>query len=535
MFNPYISVLRSAAFCCLIVGAFTTFGGYQTLQNVNRQDGSWEEVSFRDFRVGNHENGLQFHLTDVRHADGYTALDNHKVPGELRSAYIPLYASDQPEDQGAGIQVIATAFNLSAEELEDLFLANPLPVQASETNKIPPLMRELSEIYPNINWDAVRVVNLSDSLPSLTSAFVMLGIGLALLASGIAAGIASFSLFWRRRSATHADYADQVADSEQEQGRNSEINSSQLAVRVRSIANIFTSISPFLIFGNAALAIAARNGMLDSDTVMPILCVTGPIWLLSACSALAVNFFFGPAFSIERKSESEIPQAALTKLKTETIAFEQLGFRFLGYAQTHYFGKKWNAFLISPTGKRVVELSGDTKSVSANMLGVTDNGLVYCNGKGQVDAEVTGTEVGVPLLASLKTNRTPHETMKNLEDFERSLAGTGSRLLVIRPSDVFHLMHYESIATGWWTYRSSARFSKPESLPSLLELTENIDGVDYFNFRRASALDNAFENDSVATHAQDEPTVEAPQPVPIATAGGEELYSARFFNSQMVD
>lgn len=533
--NPYIKVAWSIALCCFVVGGFTTYTGLDTLHRANHLDDDWEKVTLRDFRVGNHENETLFELTEARVADSFWALED-RHGNEFSSVYVPIYAVGQKEDAGAGIQVVAMLFDCEdMGEVDARLDAAPLRVQASTSNRIPPAMRQLSNVYPNIHWDNVRVVRISEKIPTAQGAISTLMFGGALLLIGLASIAFTCRLWFRRFQATRGDYADQLEKLEMDgqQGKK-DIHRSVLASTLHQVSATCSKAVPILIVFNAILAVATRADLLSTEIAMCILPFTLLLFFGAACFPMAVSFFVGPSFAIERKNQNDVPTAALKKIDAEVKEFQRLGFQMLGYAQTSCFGDKWNAFLISRNFNRVVEISLGNNRASCTMIGVTNNGLIYCTGNNEVDMDVDGTVYSVPLAANCRINQTPVETLQIFNAFESSLHATGAKLLLIRPEDVFHLMHYDSITAGWWAYRSSLRSSKPECLPSLSELCVSIDGRECFNFRRIESLDNAFQidfarNDDRAPSDNQLENIETTGvPAQTATFGGEELTSARF-------
>ena len=188
-------------------------------------------------------------------------------------------------------------------------------------------------------------------------------------------------------------------------------------------------------------------------------------------------------------------------------------------------GKKHNAYLLSADQKRLVEITDEGGCVSSLMLGVTGDGLLFMVGKTGQELNIDGTKTGVPLVARTSTKCTSFEAIDTFNAFDTALNAGGGKLLQIEPANIFHLMHYDAILAGWWAYNSSLRFTKPESLPSLEEVST--DGQ-RFEFCRDEMLSNAYHN-VIPMAPVDESKSNTQQP--IATAGGEELYSARFFNS----
>ena len=262
--------------------------------------------------------------------------------------------------------------------------------------------------------------------------------------------------------------------------------------------------------------------MLDPTWVVPILYISVPICMLSGAFHVMANFFSTPGLKMEKLDAIALPQKVKDRLEKEIEEFQLYGFRFLGFSSTKFMGEKTNGFLISADCKRIIEITDQAGKISISALCVTADGLVYLLSKNSTDMKIDGLETGVPLVAEVSTKFTAVELIAGLEEFHQAVKENGDDLLEVSPAKIFHLMHYEAILAGWWAYNLSLRFSKPEPMPSLQELSE--DGIS-FNFQRNGELDNAFSFEIAESISTKSETIEATK----ATCGGEELYSARFF------
>ena len=236
-----------------------------------------------------------------------------------------------------------------------------------------------------------------------------------------------------------------------------------------------------------------KGRLVNEDVIMPLLFFFSPMFMLTGLISVSAFFFSKPALKIQSRMSDELPSRALRKITPLCEEFQSLGFEFVGYAEAVFFAKKHHAYLLSRDQRVLVEITVEAGKVSFVLVGATSDGLIYEIAKVNLaeDLYIDGTKTGVPLVAELKVQQEPRKAILAFARFIKSLQDNGGRLLVISPSSIFQFMHYESILAGWWAYNSSMRFSKPEPMPSINEVTS--DGIT-FEFYRDESLASAYEN-----------------------------------------
>ena len=536
MANPVIKILASLTFLFFVVGGILIFVGYQSLQFAKKADDAWEQVTLQQWLDGETENSNLFEISEFKAGEYYRAM-MERYSDDFQIVYIPFFQTGQPEGDGSSIQVVVGVQDANNEqELEALLAAPTIKVQAFG-GQVPLYAKKLSEAYPKIDWNKVRWVVADEDIPSAQAAWQSIGWGSAIASLGFVTVGLMFPLWWRRRSANRGNFADVAARLETVDAtseKRSELESSPLSDLWFKVQHYFGYCTTPLIGFNAVLVYGMRARIFDASWVMPILYVTVPLFLLAGLLSVIGNFFTAPKLKMERLVAADLPRKVKDRLTKEIEEFQVYGFQFIGFSRTNYITTKFNGYLLSSDGKRLIEVSDGNGEISLAALCITSDGLLYSLNRNSTDLKINGLETGVPLVAELSKNFTAVELVAGLEEFQETVEQGGDCLLTMSPSQVFHTMHYEAILTGWWTYNSSLRFSKPEPMPSIEEISS--DGIS-FSFQRNSELDNAYSletAESLVPQGVDADSLkrqEVKEETSVATFGGEELYSARFFKS----
>ena len=116
----------------------------------------------------------------------------------------------------------------------------------------------------------------------------------------------------------------------------------------------------------------------------------------------------------------------------------------------------------------------------------------------QSELLIDGTKLGVPLVGKLSKSYSQQDLLSMLDDFRQAFKSEGTQMLPIAPKNVFHLMHYDAILCGWWAYKSSIRFSKPEPLPTIEETIKTVEGIEEFAFQRFPNFNEAYGEPTAA-------------------------------------
>lgn len=485
-----IRIILSTAFAAVVLGALALFSAFQIQEEVSKLDKEWESVSLRNFVAGKHENKCMFRIRGYRAADCGVYYDPY---GSIQAAYIPLFPPGR-EDEGQSIRVVVEVTGMATEdEIMDAIEAGDIPVQY-HGGQVASEAQALSDDYPSIDWSKVTMVRYGDRLPSPSMAFWLFLTGGGLLILAIATGLFGVSVGTRSMRASKVDFDEQADMLESQPATISELSKSRVSQRLRKLGTICIQFAPVLIVFNVTMVMLMRATFVDETLGMWVLFATGPAFLLSAAAGVAIQFFVPPEFKIENRSAAEIPHIAMTLIQDEMQEFQDLGYQLLGYSQTDFMGTKYNAYLMKYGEPGLLEVTAQDGSASHLLIGVADNGMIFANGKTPGEMDVDGLPWGIPLVLRASPKRDPRDTIRMFQTFREFLQEQESDFLPLRSNDVFHVMHYEAILSGWWAYYKAIRFSKPERMPSSAEVVAQKEtGENKFAFRRCADLDHAFD------------------------------------------
>ena len=294
MKNTFVKVSLFAAFMFGVVGACLLFSGYSVYQSASKLDNDWESVTLEQWLDGERSNKSLFEVSEFRTADEYYYVEDRRS-ADYSIAYIPLYLPNVAEDDGTRVQVVAGVRHAKNDnELWQILEQPTIKIQAYGDR--PPLYaKELSTIYPEINWDTVHWVLVDDILPTISGAWTWLAIGATLVFLAFGCLAFAMSLWLRTYSANRQGFssASQKLESVKD-GNKSELDRSALAEYAEAAGGIARYAFPILIFFNAGIALAARRGILDMDVTTSILCFTAHCLSCLACSQ------FSQYFSLDR-------------------------------------------------------------------------------------------------------------------------------------------------------------------------------------------------------------------------------------------
>lgn len=521
--NIMLRFLFALAFALAMVGGGTMFCGYQTLERSAQVDADWESVTLEQWINGETKNNVLFEVSDFQPADEYYYLTQRRS-NDYSMVYMPLYVKGQEQDSGENIHAIVGLGAVDNDkELWQILDKSTIKIQDYK-NEVPSPAKGLSSSYPAIDWEKVRWASVNSEIPTAESAWQFIVIGGLFLFFAIVSISVGIALFCRNFFTRTKSYGSTVAKLESDgKSQGSAIGKSSTAPHMASLLNVVGYVFNFLIGFNLLVYLCRRFEVLDSDLAMQILYITVPLFFLIGAFVLLSSFFSSPKLHLEAKSKDELSPKVLETLGREIVKFQNLGFHLVGFSSSSFRENKDNAYLLSVDKKRLVEVSLKGRELTSIVMGVTNDGLVFEAGQCPIDLTIDGTKNGLPLVAKCWQKCTPQQALASFEEFNQLLASTGAHLLTIAPEQIFQLMHYEVILTGWWAYQNSVRFSKPESLPSLDELTS--DGIE-FSFCRDEELDNAFNNEEFELEVEQNSRKESS--ISTTTSGGEELVTAKF-------
>ena len=526
------------ALALAIFGAGSLIAGYSICQRSAKLDEDWEEVTLEQFVVGDYQNKSLFKVSQFRSGDQCYLITDSGSDG-FNIAYIPLYIEGREEDLGELVRVVAGVRNIKNEkELWQKMDQREIFVQ--DWHQSPPEYAfELSSMYPKLDWEKVRWVTVDEDLPNSADAYSCFVIGGVMFLAFPVFAVLSINTYLRKYRASKSDFESLALANGLGNSSASEVGSNSKFGTLSSLTYVALVLGTALIPFNLAIVVAMRSTLIGGSTAMAILFVSFPMFLLCGIFCVTAHFFISPSLHITRKRREDLPAATLERLDREIAEYMALGFHFAGYAQTDFYEKKWNAFMLSADQTQLVEITDGKSNMLCSMIGVTSDGAMFLVSSTDVELQFDGTEKGVPLICDSVVSRTAGEIAALFEKIRFAVQKTDSEFLRICPSDIFHVMHYEAILSGWWYYQSSLRHKKPEPLPAIEDVAGIENGQATFVFNRSKIMENAFEDslpyvagvaaESVTGSKTDTPA--SPQ-IPIATAGGVELFSSRFFQSQ---
>lgn len=498
--NAIIKVALSFAFCFCLIGGTLIFTGVSSYQTAEQMEADFEPTTLANFVKGDVENEFLFELSEFRPGEQYYALEDPRSD-LLRMAYVPLYDQNHPEDDGTGISVVALVSRTAEAEVLASVTVPSLKVQVSEN--IPAYAYDLGQAYPAINWHNVKVVYVDSEIPTTTSALIYLLIGAGLFLLGIVAAIFACLLKWRTYKAqgNKLSYSEKIEELEKHAAPlNREVNGSKSVETLGKLSGYCMTAVPLLILFNVSLVALRRMDLVNEQVSMGILYFTGPLFLLMSAGGLALRFFVPPIFKIQRVEIEDMPSKIQRKMIPDIEFFMQAGYQMLGFAKTSFMGEKWNAFLISNDRRSVAEVTVEGSKVACSLVSVADSGLLIVIARSESELIIDGTKMGVPLVGKISKAYSQQDLLSILDEFRRVFKSEGTQMLPIAPQNVFHLMHYDAILSGWWAYKSSIRFSKPEPLPTIEETIKTVEGIEEFAFQRWPSFGSAYD-EPIATES----------------------------------
>jgi len=489
-----LRLVFSMAFCFAVVGACLVFVSKQMIEDAQRLDPDWEQVTLSEWIDGETNNDVLFEVSDFDSGDEYWALTD-RDSDDFDIVYVPLFKPGEKDNTGAAaVAVVGLRDASNADDVEQILSSPTLSVQGYH-GEPPAYAANLSESYPQIDWSKTRWAIVDNDLPDEATAFTVFGIGGVLCMFSFLAGLFGLRLWFRQVAAKRRGFvasaeihetSGKVELAPQAQGSSF---SSETLPKIGKWCGV-VSMSSLLI--GIVLVALRRVGAIDDTIAMHFIFVFSPLFLITGAIGTFSYFFANPKLRIQSQTGEQLPAKIRMQMEIVAREFQKLGYQFIGFAEAEFLGKKHHAYLHSPNRQKVVEVTLKGGKISWVIVGVTDDGLVYELGKTseKEDLYIDATSSGVPLAADLKAKCDVASVIAEFERFNVKVRENGGRLLEIPVDALFHLMHYELILTGWWAYNKSMRFSKPEPMPGLNEVTK--DGVT-FDFRR----DDSYENDFV--------------------------------------
>ncbi len=470
---------------CLMIGGVTYHVGHTLQQKARQADADWERLTLEEFSQRDHQNQHLFRIRDFRVGQAATATDRC---GRLSNAYVPLHAPKQLEGNAESVLAVIGVSPLDdMTELEKKLSVDQLDVQCWNEAMPRYAFNKLQKQYPALDPRKVRWGRLDSDMPTVHAARrytipggLILGVSFASL---LAAGYT-----WRRDKRLQALSPYSVYTNETSGEASSEVGESSFGRDLHSAGWVLGAFSSFLLVVNFALGTLGKFGLLDSDLALQVLCMTLPAFFVSGIASLALYVLTPPMLKVERRSEVELPDRVIRKLEPEIQAFVDLGFDFVGYSESYYMGKKWNAYLQDPQQTCLVTLAHHGHEVIVCLQGILNDGIIFDVGRFSIPTEYDGFDMQVPIAVCYQEKISAASSVELFSLVAQQFEQLGRTLLRIPRTHIFHHSHYATIVSGWWAYKKSLRLTRPEVMPGFTEIGRGGE----FCFRRVVTLDNAF-------------------------------------------